>query len=68
MNWTTVYKTKDIFEANLIKQALENQGIAAVLLDKTDSSYAQLFTINEIKVNSELKEKALGIILETKQA
>lgn len=68
MNWTTVYKTKDIFEANLIKQAIENQGIDTVLLDKTDSSYAQLFTINEIKVNSIFKEKALGIILETKQA
>lgn len=59
-NWLLVYTTPTPFEAEIIKQMLESNGIESVVLNKHDSSY-QTFGEAEVYVlkGSELTAKKL---------
>jgi type III secretory pathway lipoprotein EscJ len=37
--WTTIYTSTNLYQAEILRQALEANGIDAVLLNKKDSSY-----------------------------
>lgn len=49
-NWTKVYTTENPVTAEIIKQGLIENDIAAVIMNKKDSSY-QTFGIIEVLVN-----------------
>lgn len=49
-NWIKVYTTQDPVTAEIIKQGLIENDIAAVIMNKKDSSY-QTFGIIEVLVN-----------------
>jgi hypothetical protein len=38
-DWKLVYTVNQAYQAELLKQALEDQGITAVVLNKRDSTY-----------------------------
>ena len=46
-NWTSVYNTETLYQAELIQAVLEENGINAVILNQRDSSYT---TFGEIHV------------------
>jgi len=46
-NWTLVFTTNKLFQAEIIKQILENNGIETVIMNKQDSSY---FTFGDVEV------------------
>ena len=60
--WQKIYTTSLRHKAEIVKGALENNSIPAVILDKKDSSY-HLFGEVEIYVNPEDTESAESIIL-----
>lgn len=43
-NWTKVYSSSLIIESEMVKAALEGNGIEAVLINKIDSSYLSFGT------------------------
>lgn len=49
-NWVKIYTTQDPIHAEIIKQGLLEQDIAAVIMNKKDSSY-QAFGWVDIMVN-----------------
>ncbi len=57
-----IFSGKSQVKALGIKNVLTEEGIAFFEIDKTDSSYAQLFGNIEIYVNVLNEEKALKII------
>jgi hypothetical protein len=59
--WVTVYKDKDQFRVEILKNELINQGIDAVVLNKKDGIYPILGQL-ELKVNVLQKEMATLII------
>lgn len=60
--WRKIYTTTLKQKAEILKGALENEGIPAVILDKKDSSY-QVFGEVELYVNPENMEAAEEIIV-----
>jgi len=56
-NWIKVYTTENPVTAEIIKQGLIENDIAAVLMNKKDSSY-QTFGLVDIMVNKEDTEAA----------
>ncbi|MCC6251343.1 MAG: DUF2007 domain-containing protein [Bacteroidia bacterium] len=60
-NWTKVYETDDLQNAELLKSVLLNEGIEAVTLNQKDSSYVVYGTIS-IYVPNEMAEQANNII------
>lgn len=58
--WIKVYKTDKKYQADIIIELLDENGIRGVILDKKDSSY--MFGNVEIYVAQEFEEKALTII------
>ncbi len=60
--WQKIYTTSLRHKAEIVKGALENQSIQAVILDKKDSSY-HLFGEVEIYVNPDDAESAEQVIL-----
>lgn len=60
-NWTSVFVTDQICQAELVKGILSENDIDAVLLNQKDSSYPMLGII-QIMVNQNDKEKAEEII------
>lgn len=58
-NWIKVRTYTQAFEAEIVKQMLEENGIAAVLLNKQDSSY--LFGKIELYVNQQ--DEAMAAVL-----
>lgn len=60
-NWEQVFSTDQLYQAELIKQLLDNNSIPSVIINKKDSSY-QAFGNSEVYVNLNDKEKALQII------
>ncbi len=48
-NWTVAYSTSKPWQAEIAKQILEDNGIAAVIINKQDSSY--LFGEAEVYVD-----------------
>lgn len=57
---TVIFTTNQTFEAELIKQQLENKGIETFIMNKKDSSY--LFGEIELIVNKEKESEARKII------
>ncbi|MCX2481989.1 DUF2007 domain-containing protein [Pedobacter sp. MR2016-24] len=60
-NWTKVYTTENPVTAEIIKQGLIENDIAAVIMNKKDSSY-QTFGVIEVLVNKKDVEKAEAFI------
>lgn len=61
--WTSVYKTINKLEAEIIKGNIENEGIPCVLINKQDSSYLTLLPgMVELHVPEEQMAMALAII------
>lgn len=58
--WVNIYYTGNLVDAELVKQALENSGIKAYLLNKKDSNY--LFGNVEVYVQRENAVKAKNIL------
>ena len=61
--WVTVFNEKVRSRAELLKNELENNQVAAVIFDKVDHVYPVLGTV-EIKVRESQKERAEFIIKE----
>ena len=58
-NWVKIRTYSKAIEAEIVKQMLEENGVAAVLLNKQDSSY--LFGMIELYVNQE--DEAIAQVL-----
>lgn len=65
-NWTKVYTTQDPITAEIIKQGLIENDIAAVIMNKKDSSY-QTFGIIEVLVNKKDFDAADAYIKSTEK-
>jgi len=63
-NWVKVYTTKDPVTAEILKQGLIENDIAAVIMNKQDSSY-QTFGVIEVLVNKKDFEAAETFINST---
>ncbi|TDQ09556.1 putative signal transducing protein [Pedobacter metabolipauper] len=62
-DWIKVYITENPYEAEIIKQALEENGIPAVVLNKQDSSYKS-FGVLTVLVHPDNFDKATAYISE----
>jgi len=60
-NWTMVYSTNKLYQADIIIELLDEKGIAGVVINKEDSSYLS-FGFAEVYVNKNDEENALSII------
>lgn len=65
-NWVKVFTTKDPITAEIIKQGLIENEIAAVLMNKKDSSY-QVFGLVDVMVNEKDQEAAEAYIKSTER-
>lgn len=61
MDWTAVFKTTQPYQAEMVKDILEDNGIEAVILNQKDSSYNLFGEIN-VMVHTKNSEKAEEII------
>ena len=61
-NWTIVYKTKDISRAEIVKGVLMENGIQAVIINKSDSSLPLSYGQMEILVPSDVVLRAVKIV------
>ena len=59
--WLKIYGTRNYAEASIVKGMLEENNIAAVVMNKLDSSYPAIGEV-EIYVPLHLKNIALGLI------
>jgi type III secretory pathway lipoprotein EscJ len=62
--WVKVYKTDKDYQADIVVELLDENGIKAVKMNKRDSSYLAFGNI-EVYVEDEYAEKALQIIKES---
>jgi hypothetical protein len=60
-NWNLVYSTNKPYQADIILELLNENGIVGVIINKEDSSYLT-FGLVEVYVNISDEEKALSII------
>ena len=60
-NWTKVFSTEDPFTAEILKQGLLENDIAAVVMNQQDSSYKTFGTIH-ILVHPDNFDKAIAYI------
>lgn len=60
-NWEKVFTTEQLYQAEIVKETLEERGINAVILDKRDSSYNN-FGYREVYVEKSVAEQATQII------
>ena len=60
-NWKCIYTTDKPYQAEIIKQMLEENGIEAVVMNKQDSSY-QTFGVAEVYTTQENEETAKELI------
>lgn len=60
-NWSKVYDTKQMIRAEIAREKLEENGIAAVILDKKDSLYP-VFGTCEVHVSESDFVRAQTII------
>ena len=60
-DWTAIFETAKPYEAEMIKDILDNNGIESVILNQQDSSY-KLFGNVYVMVQTEDSEKATEIL------
>lgn len=60
-NWTVIYETTLLYQAEMVKDILCDNGIEAVVLNQKDSSYTTFGTIR-VMVPQELRDQAEKII------
>lgn len=59
-NWTVIYETNDLFQAEIVKSELEANGINAVILNQRDSAYQVFGSINVmVNINDLTKAKEI---------
>ncbi|MDI3520991.1 MAG: hypothetical protein PWR03_1179 [Tenuifilum sp.] len=63
-NWKEVFSTAQSWQAEMAKQVLEENGIAAVVINRKDSSY--LFGEVSVYVEKSNEEKASELLKELK--
>lgn len=61
-NWINVMTTANSARAEIARGVLEQNGINAVLMDKKDSSYSNIFGYVEVMVPTENAEVAKTLI------
>ena len=61
-NWESVMNTKNSARAEIARGLLEQNGINAVILDKKDSSYSNIFGYADVMVPSEYVEAAKALL------
>lgn len=61
MPWETIFKSKNVLEATVLKNTLDAAGIAAVMLNKQDASYPVL-GYAEIQVAEQDLEAAMQLV------
>jgi hypothetical protein len=61
-NWINVMTTTNSSRAEIARGILEQNGINAVLMDKKDSSYSNIFGYVEVMVPTENAEAAKTIL------
>ena len=59
--WNKIYSTPEFYKADIVRVALEEREIAAIIIDKADSSYNN-FGEREVYVEQENTIKAIKII------
>lgn len=59
-NWQTVYKTDQLYKAEIVKDCLQNSSLHPIIVDKKDSAY--LIGYYEIRVLNDNVLKALKLI------
>jgi hypothetical protein len=62
-NWTKVYTTENAITAEIIKQALIENDIPAVVMNKQDSSYKS-FGVLTVLVHQDKVDEAMAFIVE----
>ncbi len=60
-NWTKIYSTDKLYQADMIIELLDENEIVGVVINKEDSSFLSFGAI-EVYVNKDDEEKALSII------
>lgn len=63
--WKQVFLSGEMYQAEIARELLENNGIAAVVLNQKDSSYTAFGNI-EVYVNEHDEIKAIEILKELK--
>lgn len=63
--WKQVFLSGEMYQAEIARELLENNGIAAVVLNQKDSSYTAFGNI-EVYVNENDETKAIEILKELK--
>lgn len=59
--WITIYETDQLYQAEIIKGVLCDNGVEAFVLNQKDSSYIMIGTI-KVMINEKDREKAAAII------
>lgn len=60
-NWTSIYSTDKVWQAEIAKQILFDNGIEAVVINKKDSSYMAFGDV-EVYVSQEDSEKGKELL------
>ena len=60
-DWIKIYSTTKPYQADLIIELLDENGIVGVVMNKEDSSFLSFGAI-DVYVNKEFEEQALSII------
>ncbi|MHB8208061.1 putative signal transducing protein [Mucilaginibacter sp.] len=61
-NWVKIYKSTNFYQSEIVKQMLLQHNIAAVLLNKQDSSYRSFGNI-EVYVHQEDFDHAIELLI-----
>lgn len=61
-NWVKIYKSTNFYQSEIVKQMLLQHNIAAVLLNKQDSSYRSFGNV-EVYVHQEDFDQAIELLI-----
>jgi Zn-dependent membrane protease YugP len=61
-NWESVMNTKNTARAEIARGLLEQNGIDAVIMDRKDSSYSNIFGYADVMVPIEYVEAAKALL------
>ncbi|NCE71385.1 DUF2007 domain-containing protein [Odoribacter sp. Z80] len=60
-DWTTIYETAQLYQAEIVKGLLTSNGIEAIVMNQQDSSYVMVGTI-KVMIRKTDQDKATKII------